>query len=238
MITQSPFLLIAFAALLHASFQLGVSVLTMLSGHGLGLGRSFARLMRLNIAYVSGALCISVLLFAGVYYLTLLLVPVSPVSLWGVATVLNSLIGLMVVLFYFRRTPKGTGLWIPRTMAEYLTTRTKKTKHTGEAFTLGAGCVLAEFPFIIGPLFTAVLYSLYSDTPYHLQITHLLLYVGISIAPLLIIVGMVGAGHKLSTIQQWREQNKRFLQYCAGSGLMLLGIYIYVDKVIDGGRGI
>lgn len=233
MITQSPLLIIAYAALLHASFQLGVSVLTMLSGHGLGLGRSFSRLMHLNIAYVCGAISVSILLFAALAYLTLLLSVVSTVSLWIIAVILNAVIGLLVILFYFRTT-KGTGLWIPRSMAEYLMIRTKKTKHVGEAFTLGAGCVLAEFPFIVGPIYTAILYSLYSTAPAHLQITHLLLYVSISILPLLIIVAMVGAGHKISTIQKWREQNKRFLQYCAGSGLLLLSLFVYVDKVSEG----
>jgi hypothetical protein len=49
---------------------------------------------------------------------------------------------------------------------------------------------------------------------------------------LLIVNGLIGSGHKISSIQKWRENNKRFLQFAAGSGLLILGCYLYVDKVV------
>lgn len=232
MIAQTPLFIIAFAGLLHASFQLGVSLLTLLSGHSLGSGRSYRRLMHLNLAYLSGATVITLLLFSGAAYGGVMLMNVNIVSLWYCLSLLNIMIGIAVIIFYYRH-QKGTGLWIPRQMALYLTERTRKTKGNAEAFTLGVGGVLAEVPFLVGPISIAVLYSLTSgDSQW--QLTNLLVYVLVSLFPLFTIVGMVGAGHKISTIQKWREDNKLFLQYCAGSGLIILGVFVFVDKVIGG----
>lgn len=232
-LTQSPLYIVAFAGLLHASFQLGVSVLTLLSGHSLGRRRSFARLMQLNVAYLCGAALVTILLFASFGYAAMAGLKYALPEAWLVVSFLNIIIGLMVIGFYYRR-QKGTGLWIPRAMARYLENRTKKTKHSAEAFTLGAGSVLAEIPFLIGPLLIAVLSVISTPGSAGLQLQSFLLYSLISLLPLITIVSLVGAGHKISTIQRWREHNKLFLQYCAGSGLVVLGAYIFVERVLGG----
>ncbi|MEK7621016.1 MAG: hypothetical protein AAB395_01545, partial [Patescibacteria group bacterium] len=162
MIDIPPIFVVAFAGLLHASFQLGVALLTMLSGHSLGSHRSFRRLMQLNIAYLFGASVITVLIFCGLAYLTLLSVGQYIQYAWFVLAILNMTIGVSVMIFYYRRS-KGTGLWIPESMAKYLNNRVKKTDRAAEAFSLGAGSVLAELPFLIGPLSLAVLYTLLLD---------------------------------------------------------------------------
>ena len=231
MLISSPLYIVAFAGLLHASFQLGVGLLTLLSGHSLGARRSFVRLMQLNLAYVFGASIITLLLFAGLGYIALLTIMNVLPAAWMVAAFANIGIGLSVIAFYYRRT-KGTGLWIPRPMARYLQDRTKKTKHAAEAFTLGAGSVLAEIPFLIAPLSIAVLAVVSYSKNTGLQLGSFGLYCLIGLLPLLAIVALIGSGHKISTIQHWRESNKLFLQYCAGSGLVILGVYILVDKVL------
>lgn len=130
MILQSPFLVIAFAALLHASYQLGVSLLTLLSGHSLGAGRSFARLMKLNVAYLFGAAVITILLFTSLAYIMLISINDNVELAWLVLSILNIATGLAVMIFYYRKA-KGTGLWLPRAMALYLTQRTKKNQPFG-----------------------------------------------------------------------------------------------------------
>lgn len=232
MITASPLLVIAFAGLLHASFQLGVALLTLLSGHSLGKHRSFNRLMRLNLAYLIGATVVTILLFSAVAYMALLSSSVYGPFIWLLLAALNVAIGLSVMVFYYRR-GKGTGLWIPKPMAEYLNKRVRKTSHTGEAFTLGAGSVLAETPFIIGPLSLAVLYTLTLDGS-SAQLAGIVTYCLLALSPLVAIVALVGAGHKISRIQKWREENKLFLQYCAGCGLIVLGAFVFVDKFLGG----
>jgi len=230
MISASPIFVIAFAGLLHASFQLGVALLTLLSGHSLGINRSFHKLMRLNIAYLFGATVITVLIFAALAYFALLSIGSNIQIAWLITAIINIVIGVSVIIFYYRRT-KGTGLWIPDSMAQYLNKRVKKTDHTGEAFTLGAGSVLAETPFLIGPFAVAVLYTLTLEGA-QLQFLSLLTYSLIALAPLVAIVSLVGGGHKISHIQKWREENKLFLQYCAGCGLVILGVFVLVDKVV------
>lgn len=230
MITVSPIFIIAFAGLLHASFQLGVALLTLLSGHSLGTNRSFRKLMKLNLAYLFGASIITILLFAALAYFALLSVGQFIQLAWLTTALLNMAIGLSVMVFYYRRA-KGVGLWIPKPMAEYLSKQVKKTDHVGEAFTLGAGSVLAETPFLIGPLSVAVLYTL-SLGGASSQFASLSIYSLIALSPLVAIVCLVGAGHKISHIQKWREDNKLFLQYCAGSGLVILGGFVFVDKVL------
>ena len=233
MIIISPIFVIAFAGLLHASFQLGVALLTLLSGHSLGSHRSFVTLMKLNVAYLFGASVVTILLFSSLAYLALLTVGYFGTSLWLFFALLNIVIGLSVMMFYYRRT-KGTGLWIPQSMAEYLNKRVKKTNRSAEAFTLGAGSVLAEIPFLIGPLSLAVLYTLVAGDA-HTQLISLCVYCVIALSPLIMIVSLVGAGHKISDIQKWREDNKMFLQYCAGSGLVILGAFVFVDKILGAG---
>ena len=233
MTSVSPILIIAFAGLLHASFQLGVALLTLLSGHLLGSHRSFRRLMRLNLSYLFGASVITILLFCGLAYLMLLTVGQNIQLAWLGLAILNIVIGISVMIFYYRRS-KGTGLWIPNAMAHYLNKRVKKTDYAAEAFTLGAGSVLAEFPFIVGPLSLAVLYTLTLGSA-DVQIQALMIYCLIALSPLFTIVALVGAGHKVSHIQKWREDNKLFLQYCAGSGLVILGAFVFVDKFIGSG---
>ena len=52
-------LIIGFAALIHATFQLSVSVLTMLSGHAIGAKRSHSKLMRMTFSFIAGGKIIS-----------------------------------------------------------------------------------------------------------------------------------------------------------------------------------
>ena len=230
MISASPILVIAFAGLLHASFQLGVALLTLLSGHSLGINRSFRRLMHLNVAYLFGATVVTILIFAALAYILLLSIGQHIQLAWLVAALINMVIGVSVMIFYYRR-QKGTGLWLPDSMAQYLSKRVKKTNHTAEAFTLGAGSVLAETPFLIGPFTVAVLYTLTLEGS-QLQLLSLITYSFIALAPLVAIVALVGGGHKISHIQKWREENKLFLQYCAGCGLLILGAFVFVDKFV------
>jgi hypothetical protein len=232
-LNQSPLYVVAFAGLLHASFQLGVGLLTLLSGHSLGSRRSFHRLMQLNLAYVAGASLVTLLLFAGLSYVALLTITTVLPAAWIVVAFLNIAIGGCVIAFYYRRN-SGTGLWIPRPMASYLQERTKKTKHSAEAFTLGAGSVLAEIPFLIAPLGVAILAVISRSSNPDLQLGAFVLYCLIGLMPLVAIVALVGSGHKISTIQRWREENKLFLQHCAGAGLVILGVYVLVEKVLPG----
>ncbi|MGO3702128.1 MAG: hypothetical protein ACTJG2_03005 [Candidatus Saccharimonadales bacterium] len=226
-----PFSIIALAAAIHASFQLSISTLTLMSGHTLGKKQSQTRLVKVLGGFLFGAMSMTALLFVGLSYLgefTLAGGAVPPI-LWAALCGILFGLGVAVWLFYYRQ-GKGTMLWIPRGMALYLAERSKRTKSTAEAFALGLASIAGELLFIIAPLGVAVLVSLTLEPV--LQVAALLLYVAISLFSLAIVAALVGSGHKISRIQQWREENKRFMQFIAGTSLFVLGFYLYVNEVL------
>lgn len=229
--TVNLLIVVAVAGLIHASFQLSISVLTLLSSHSIGRKNSHARLVAMTNSFLFGVgvmtlLILSFVAFVMSHYLHYLS---SPLFLWSIGCGLLVGLGVAVWLFYYRHR-KGTTLWIPRSLAQYLGYRTKSTKTAGEAFGLGLTSVIAETLFIIAPVFVSGL-ALASLSPAW-QLGGIALYAVISLAPMVIVSGLVGSGHSLSRIQKWRESNKSFLQFAAGAGLIVLGIYVYVEQVV------
>lgn len=221
---------IGLAALIHASFQLSVSMLTILSGHALGSKTSHKRTINLASAFTLGAMTMTILLLAFCAYVAANLfgASIQPI-VWAVVCGLMLGIGVAVWVFYYRRT-NGTSLWIPRSMARFLMDRSKATKHGAEAFSLGLTSVAAEVLFIIAPLAASALCLVQLPAAY--QIAGVLLYMVIASLPLFIVVLLIGGGHSLSRIQRWREDNRRFLQFIAGSALFVLGFFLYVNAVV------
>ncbi len=228
--TLHAFIIIVACGLIHASFQLSISVLTLLSGHAIGARASHARVLRLSGSFVAGVAVATTLITSTSALVLLSLFGSSTVPLLAWTTACGLMIGLGVSIwsFYYRR-ETGTSLWLPRSIAGYLTQRSKATKHSGEAFGLGLTSVFSELLFIIVPTIVASL-TLIQLSP-TLQLTGVLTYTAISLSSLFIVASLIGAGHKLSTIQKWRETNKSFLQFVGGAGLLILGFYIYVENV-------
>ncbi|USN96707.1 MAG: hypothetical protein H6797_00700 [Candidatus Nomurabacteria bacterium] len=226
----TSFSIVLLAAVCHASFQLSISMLTLLSGHALGRKTAHLRLMRLTGSFILGAGVMVALLLSSIAFAFNTLLPVrTPLLVWAACAGGGVGVGLSVWLFYFRH-ESGTSLWIPRSFARFLGDRAKATKESAEAFGLGLTSIFAEFLFTFAPLTIAalVLIQLSSDW----QLLGVLLYAGIAILPLMIVGILIGGGHKLSRIQHWRESNKRFLQFAAGSGLIILAAYVYVEQVL------
>jgi hypothetical protein len=223
--------IVAVAALIHASFQLSISVLTLLSSHTIGAKRSHSRLLGLTNAFTAGVFVMTVLLLSSIAYVASngITAPMNEFVWITVCGLLVSL-GLSVWIFYYRR-EKGTTLWLPRPLARYLSDRTKATKQTGEAFSLGVTSVLAELLFILGPLIVSAMVLIRLEPV--LQLAGVALYAVISLSPLVILTALIGSGHKISRIQRWREDNKIFMQFIGGGALMALGFYVYVDQVLQ-----
>lgn len=224
------FAIVAFAALIHASFQLSVSVFTLLSGHAIGSKTAHAKLVRLTCGFLLGAGVMTMLLLAfTAFLLQNLFTNSTPALIWAISSGILFGLGAAVWLFYYRK-GAGTTLWLPRSLARYLSERTKATKQPAEAFGLGLSSIAAELLFILAPMLVSALVLLRLEPLW--QLAGIGLYTLISLLSLLIVYGLVGSGHKLSHIQKWRENNKRFLQFSAGSGLLVLGFYIYVTQVV------
>lgn len=229
--TATSFAILLLAAAIHASFQLSISVLTLLSGHALGRKSAKHRLVKLVGGFIFGAGTMTVLMLSTLaLILTASLSDGIPSILWAAACGGALGVGLCVWLFYYHG-DKGTSLWIPRSFAEFLTDRCKHSKNTAEAFGLGLTSVFAEFLFVLAPLALTALVLI--GLPRDLQLLGVITYAVVSILPLIIVGVLVNSGHKLSRIQRWREHNKRFLQFAAGSGLLILGAYVYVEQVVN-----
>ena len=228
--------IVSLAALIHASFQLSISVLTLLSGHSIMAKHSQARLFRLTTSFVFGAGVMTVLLLS---FVSLVLLHVfgdnTPQIVWSAGCGLLFGVAISVWLFYYRR-EKGTSLWIPRTFAEYLNNRTKSTKLSAEAFGLGLSSVIGELLFIIAPIFMAALVLVQLSPVW--QLAGIGIYAVISLLSLITVWVLIGSGHKLSKIQKWRESNKYFLQFAAGSGLIILGVFVYVAEILGSSVGL
>lgn len=228
--SYTSFAIVVLAALIHASFQLSISVLTHMSGHAIGKKTSLLRLLRLTTGYIFGAFITTMLVVSFLAYIGLAFrLHLSPLLMWSLITGMMVGVGVAVWLFYYRRT-RGTVLWIPRGMARYLESRAKATKHASEAFSLGSTSVLAELLFTIAPA-AAAAYSL-SLLSFPLQLAGILGYTLIASLPLIVVYMLISSGHAISRIQRWREANRGFLQFAAGSALLVLGAFIYAYEVI------
>ncbi|HEY8992867.1 MAG TPA: hypothetical protein VIM37_03400 [Candidatus Microsaccharimonas sp.] len=231
----SSLAIVTLAALIHASFQLSVSVLTLLSGHAIGTKTSQARVMRLTFGFVSG---VGVMTLLALSFISLIFLHVfghdAPQFVWAIACGLLIGVGLAVWFFYYRR-EQGTSLWIPRSFARHLSDRSKATKSAAEAFSLGLTSVISELLFIAAPMIIAALVLV--GLPGNWQLIGIAIYAVISLLTLFSIWVLIGSGHKLSTIQKWREDNKHFLQFAAGGALAVLGFFVYVCKILSDVNG-
>lgn len=221
--------IIALAGLIHASFQLSVSMATSLSGHALGRKLAARRTLRLLFSFVAGAFTMTLLCVSFASYAIGVFAPHSSL-LWITLTASLMIVGLAVILFYYRKT-EGTELWISRSFARFLRRRTAKASLAAEAFSLGLTSVVAELLFTIVPIITAACAIV--ALPPIWQIVGAAGYTLAASLGLLIVALLIGSGRQLSRIQRWREQNKYFLQFAAGLGLIILGFYIYVNTVSD-----
>lgn len=222
--------IVTLAALVHASFQLSVSVLTLLSGHAIGSKKSHQRTLRLTTGFVAGAGVMTLLLLTFVAYLFQhLFGNNAPQIVWAIACGLLIGVGLAVWFFYYRR-EKGTSIWIPRQFARHLSDRSKATKDPTEAFSLGMTSVFSELLFILAPLAISALVLV--QLPPVWQLVGIGLYTVVSLLTLFSVWVFISSGHRISAIQQWRENNKHFLQFAAGSALAVLGFFVYVCKIL------
>ncbi len=235
--TFDSFAILFLAGAIHASFQVSVSMLTLLSGHSFGRRVAHTRVMQLAMSFLGGTVVMTLLglSFGALVFGNAYAVYGNQQTWWIGLSVLSVVVGIAVWITYYRRTKAGTELWIPRSMATFLRARTKATRSAPEAFGLGLVSVVAETLFVIAPLAIAAYIVAQMAAP--LQLAGLAFYVAVANAPLLTIVMLIGGGHSVAKIQKWRERNKRFLQFAAGSALIILGVYFYVDIFTTFSRG-
>ena len=229
--TLTALSVVALAALIHASFQLGVSIITTLSSYARGRKAPNRTLQRLTGGFLGGVMTMTLLTvslagcIASDFYRS-----VSTPQSWTIITILLVSIGVFVWLLYYRR-GDGTSLWIPRSFSRFLQRRIAQVSLITEAYSLGLASVASELLFVTVPA-TAAAISL-ATLPLQWQIAGITLYTIIASLGTLLVTVLIGSGHSLSSIQRWRERNKHFLQFAAGTGLIVLGLYLYANQVAD-----
>lgn len=228
--TFTAFMIIIYAGIMHATFQLSVSVLTLLSGHALGKGRSRRNLFKLTSSFVLGSIVsLSLLISFATLMIYNIYSPQIPTLVWTIVSGLVAGIGVSVWLFYYGKSI-GTVLWVPRPISEYLRSRTQDTSNSVEAFSLGVMGVLGEILFTIAPISVASLVLVKLDPK--IQLAGLFTYVLVAVLPIIVLWILVRRGHKISHLQKWREKNKFFMQFISGIGLLALAVYVYVNEVM------
>lgn len=230
----SSLAIIIFSGLIHSSFQLSVSTLTLLSGHSLGRKTAHRRVVGLMNSFISGVVLLTAALLGSAAYLISLIVNHSTETEQLIAAIISGLLaglGIATWVFYYRRGKNGTALWLPRDLAHYLTNRAKKTKSPVEALGLGMTSVIAELLFILAPILAAALATVLLPGLWW-QILGITLYVLTSGLSSFTVFIMVGSGHRIAQIQAWREANKRFLQFISGGSLLVLATFLFVDRLL------
>ncbi len=231
--TADYLLLVGGALFAHICYQLSVSVLAYMSAHSLSRRVGTQRLLALGASYAAGALAATVLVLTTIVVLTnTSVVSHSEAVRWLtlVTAVVAPMIGLLTIIVYYRR-GEGTRLWLPRTFARYLLERAQKTRSGVEAFSLGLTTVLSELPFIAGPLLLVAVAI--AQQPADTWLAYALLYAIAAALPLVLLTFYLTSGHSIARMQQWRENNKLFLQWM--SGLMLVALTLYIALLQFGG---
>ena len=224
-------LIIAFAGLMQATLQLGVSALLLLFHATLGKNiRKKSRELTLN--FILGAALFTALTLASACFVILVVfggkMPISAVLV--LAVVLIAMAFGIWFLYYRRGT--GTELWVPRSFAKFIVARSEKTDDNVEAFSLGMLAACAEAPFALGLIIAAG--NSVIAMPQGMQILAILVYVVMAVLPMVLMHFFIERGRTVVDIQRWRVKNKDFMRVMSGVGYFILAVFLIAFKVFTG----
>lgn len=218
------------AAIVVATFSLGVSMLTLLHGHLRGREVPRARQNYLSRFYIFGFLsAILVGLLSASVILSELELSRNSIT-WELIAFFSIVAGFFVIFFYYRPgKDSGTRLWLPRRAAEYLYRRTRATTSAFEAFILGVAAVIAELILIAAPL--VIVANLLPQFDKVSQIIIVVIFASFATFPLVILSIANAKNASLSRFVRFRDKNKRFLQVFSGLLLIILSAFLLNYKV-------
>lgn len=211
-----------------------IGVLILMISVILGSGKSVGRLLLLGGAYI-GAIFFTYLI-AGlglVYFFNEIPIVIAEYLSIGVG-LLVILAGLLEIKDYFWY-GKGFSLQIPHYFAMKIQEYSSgKTTLAGVIF-LGAFVAAVELPCTGAPYLAiiTVLRINFDWVAFGLMVLYNLIFV----APLIIVLGMVASGAKLSSVQKWKEDSKGGMRLAIGLLLVALGwiLILIANGVINFG---
>jgi cytochrome c biogenesis protein CcdA len=226
--------LVIASAAIDAINPCAIGVLILMVSVILGGGGSTKRLLTLGGAYVASIFFVYLVAGLGLVYFF------SEIPI-VIAEYLSIAVGLLVIaaglfeikdFFWYG---KGFSLQIPHYFAKKIQEySTSKTTIAGVIF-LGAFVAAVELPCTGAPYLAiiTVLRINFDLTAFGLMV----LYNIIFISPLLVILGMVATGSKLSSVQKWKEEGKGGMRLMLGLLLVALGwiLILIANGVINFG---
>ena len=222
--------IIFLAALTHAFLQLGLGSLLLLYHASLGKHVQ-EKTKTLVSSFISGFGMIILLAVAASCFIIYSVFDGHslPVELLSALIGIIFAVAIIMWAFYYRR-GKTTELWIPKTIARFISSRARVTNSNTEAFSLGLLACFAEFPLS----FALVVIAANSILELNIVERNIALvgYILITILPLVIARFCIRRGKTVVDIQRWREKNKTFLRIISGILFLVLGTFLIAYRLI------
>lgn len=224
-----PFSEVFLAAVIHATLQLSLGSLLLL--YHASLGKHVKKKTRFLVdSYIAGLVTLVFLTLATMIFI---LDRYFEKALYveELVIVIGMLVALAIAMwaFYYRR-GKSTELWLPRSVARFISRRAKETNSNTEAFSLGLLTSLAEMPFTLVLIVVAANSILVLPPLY--QILAVELYAVTTIIPPTILRIMIRKGQTVVDIQRWRVKHKIFFRVLTGVGFLVLGFFLFTFEVL------
>ena len=222
---------ILLSAIVHATLQLGVGTLLLLYHASLGKHvRKKTKLLASN--YILGtALEIALMVATSAFIIGTTTSSSLPAE--ALAIIVGILLMLAIIIwFFYYRTRRSTELWLPKSVARYISGRAKLTESKTEAFALGMLSSLAEMPFSVILIILAG--NSIIGLPVELQVISVLVYTFIAVLPLFILRFSIRRGNTVVDIQRWRIKNKNFLKIMTGALFMTLALFLVGFRILGG----
>ena len=223
--------IILLSAVVYATLQLGSGCLLML--YHASLGKHVRKKTKMLVSsYIAGNGTIALI---GLGFLCFAIGSSfsGPLSIGWLSVTAGVMVVLAILMwfFYYRR-GRTTELWLPKSVAKFITRRAEVTESDTEAFSLGLLAGFAEVPFTF--VLMAVAANSILALPLEYQLLSVVGYTLIAILPLVLMRIMIRRGNTVVDIQKWRVKNKLFLRIISGVSFAVLAGFIVAFKVMGG----
>jgi len=221
--------IIALAALVHASLQLGIGSLVLLY-HESSNRHVTDKTKSLVSSFLSGVGTIIFLALSSTAFLISNFFGGS-LKVEILAIVITLLVAFACAMWfcYYRR-GSTTELWLPKTVARYISSRARATNNNTEAFALGILTCFGEAPFVL--ILFMVAGNSIADFEMAWRPVVAALYTVVAILPLVVARLAIRKGKNAHDIQRWRIANRVFIMSMSGVGFLVLGAFLFAFRIM------
>lgn len=228
--------IVILAMIIMASLQLVPGIFILFFHYATGK-YSFKKASSLSLFFILGAEIISALLFISSFLISYILFlndlnPRNNILTWIFIGIFIALSIICFFLYYRSPHAKNTELFLPRKYAKTLNSRARSAKTPSDAFALGALSNTYEL-FLTLPLYIITATEImYMHKEYFADDIMTVLYILISIIPLLCIYHSFRTGHNLATIQRTRIKDKTFYRFILSICFLAIAILIICFRIV------